>query len=445
MKPVSFMLALMLAAAAILPGASPEVAYKEYKLKNGLRIVLSEDHSAPTYSIAVTYNVGSRDEKPGRTGFAHLFEHMMYQGSENVGKGEHFSLIQNNGGDMNGTTSNDRTNYFEMLPANQMDLGLFVEADRMRSLVINQANLDNQRNAVQEERRLRVDNQPYGKTFEAIYNTAFDDFGYKHSTIGSMEDLNAASVEDVQAFFKRYYAPNNAVVAIVGDFKSDEVLKKMEKYFGSIPSQPTPPLPDVAEPEQHGERRTTLEDQFAQIPRVDIAFKVPPANSPDIYALDLLTDVMGSGQSSRFYQALVKDKELAVQAVSFLQAQRGTSVILFIGLARPGKEIGMLEKGMEEEIAHLQTDLISEAELARAKMKAKTTHYARIRSSLSRAMELSQDAVFFDDPGRINSYEQNYQKVSREDVQRVAKKYLVEANRTVVITMPKAAAKAAVK
>jgi zinc protease len=445
MKPVSFMLALMLAAAAILPGASPEVAYKEYKLKNGLRIVLSEDHSAPTYSIAVTYNVGSRDEKPGRTGFAHLFEHMMYQGSENVGKGEHFSLIQNNGGDMNGTTSNDRTNYFEMLPANQMDLGLFVEADRMRSLVINQANLDNQRNAVQEERRLRVDNQPYGKTFEAIYNTAFDDFGYKHSTIGSMEDLNAASVEDVQAFFKRYYAPNNAVVAIVGDFKSDEVLKKMEKYFGSIPSQPTPPLPDVAEPEQHGERRTTLEDQFAQIPRVDIAFKVPPANSPDIYALDLLTDVMGSGQSSRFYQALVKDKELAVQAVSFLQAQRGTSVILFIGLARPGKEIGMLEKGMEEEIAHLQTDLISEAELARAKMKAKTTHYARIRSSLSRAMELSQDAVFFDDPGRINSYEQNYQKVSREDVQRVAKKYLVEANRTVVITMPKAAAKAAGK
>ncbi len=428
-----------LVASAIALSAAPEVAFKEYKLKNGLRVILSEDHSAPTYSIAVTYNVGSRDEKAGRTGFAHLFEHMMYQGSENVGKGEHFSLIQNNGGDMNGTTSADRTNYFEMLPANQLDLGLFVEADRMKSLVINQANLDNQRNAVQEERRLRIDNQPYGRTFEAIGNTAFDDFGYKHSTIGSMEDLNAATVDDVRAFFKRYYAPNNAVVAIVGDFKSEEALKKVEQYFGSIPSQPAPPQPDVAEPEQRAERRKTSEDQFAQIPRVDIVYKVPAGNSPDIYALDLITDVMGAGQSSRLYQSMVKDKELAVQSVSFLQSQRGTSLLLFVGLVRPGKEIGTLEKSMETEIERLRTEPISEAELARVKMRAKTLHYANIRSSLNRAMELSENAVFYNDPGRINTVEQMYQKVTREDVQRVAKKYFTEENRTVVTTLPQAA------
>jgi len=432
---------LVLLAASALMAAAPQVAFKEYKLKNGLRVILSEDHSAPTYSIAVTYNVGSRDEKPGRTGFAHLFEHMMFQGSENIGKGEHMSLVQNNGGQMNGTTSADRTNYFELLPANQLDLGLFMEADRMRSLVINQANLDNQRNAVQEERRLRIDNQPYGKTFEAIDDTAFDDFAYKHSTIGSMDDLNAASLQDVRDFFKRYYAPNNAVIAIVGDFKSDEVMKKMEQYFGSIPSQPPPPEPDVAEPQQKGERRKTLQDQFAQIPRIDIVFKAPAGNSPDIYALDLLTDVLGSGQSSRLYQSLVKDQELAVQAASFLQEQRGTSLVYFVGLLRPGKDIAALEKSIEDQIAKIQTDSITEEELARQRIRAKTSHYAQIRSSLSRANALSQDAVFYHDPGRINSYEEHYSKVTREDVQRVAKQYLQAANRTVIVTMPKAVSK----
>src|SRR6058998_4240326 len=219
-----------------IPAAMAQsVKFTEHKLKNGLRIILSEDHSAPTYSISVVYNAGSRDERPGRTGFAHLFEHMMFQGSENVGKGEHFVLIENNGGGMNGSTNSDRTEYHETLPANQIDLGLFLESDRMRSLVINQANLDNQRETVKEERRQRYDNQPYGLTFDTLDETAYDTFGYKHSTIGSMEDLDAASVKDVAEFFKMYYAPNNAVLTLVGDFKSSEVLNKAEKYFGNIP------------------------------------------------------------------------------------------------------------------------------------------------------------------------------------------------------------------
>src|SRR5881296_1273598 len=237
-KPIKHIILTVVLALLVAPALmSQKVTYTEHKLKNGLRVILSEDHSAPTYSIAVTYDVGSRNERDGRTGFSHLFEHMMYQGSENVGKGEHFVLIENNGGGMNGSTNSDRTEYHETLPANQIDLGLFLEADRMRSLVINQANLDNQRETVKEERRQRRDNQPYGQTFDIFFETAYDNFGYKHSTIGSMEDLNDASVKDVADFFKTYYAPNNAVLTLVGDFKPSDALSKIEKYFGNIPLQ----------------------------------------------------------------------------------------------------------------------------------------------------------------------------------------------------------------
>src|SRR5688572_28103671 len=244
-----------LGVAALGAVAAPELKFTDTKLKNGLRVIIHEDHTAPVYSIAVVYNAGSRDERQGRTGFAHLFEHMMFKGSENVGPGEHFVLVFNNGGSMNGTTNEDRTLYYETLPANQLDLGLFLEADRMRSLEITKDNLDNQRNAVQEERRQGLDNQPYGKSFEAFQELANDSFAYKHSVIGSMADLNAASVEDVASFFKTYYAPNNAVIAIVGDVNTKATIEKVQKAFGSIPSQPQPPRMDLTEPPQRGERQ----------------------------------------------------------------------------------------------------------------------------------------------------------------------------------------------
>src|SRR5215216_3361165 len=235
---------LVLACALLAQSAGPvaaqargksgvQVAYKETKLKNGLRVITVEDHSAPVIALAITYNVGSRDERKGRTGFAHLFEHMMFKGSQNVGTGEHFMLVFNNGGNMNGTTNEDRTNYFEVLPANQLDLALFLESDRMKSLAITKENLDNQRNAVQEERRLGVDNEAYGKSGERLQELLYDNFAYKHTTIGSMEDLNAASVEDVSSFFKMYYAPNNAVLVLVGDFKTEDALKKIKSSFES--------------------------------------------------------------------------------------------------------------------------------------------------------------------------------------------------------------------
>src|SRR6266566_7349531 len=219
-------------------GRSMHVDLKETRLANGLRVITVEDHSAPVIAIDVCYNVGSRDERQGRTGFAHLFEHMMFKGSENVGTGEHFVLVFNNGGTMNGTTNEDRTVYFEALPSNQLDLALFLEADRMRSLAITKENLDNQRNAVQEERRLGVDNQPYGKSSEVQQELLYDNFAYKHTTIGSMEDLNAASVDDVAAFFKMYYAPNNAVLTLVGDFDTKDALAKIRTNFEGIMRQP---------------------------------------------------------------------------------------------------------------------------------------------------------------------------------------------------------------
>src|ERR1700752_5192097 len=236
------------------------VDFKETTLKNGLHVITVEDHSAPVVAVSITYNVGSRNERQGRTGFAHLFEHMMFKGSENVGSGEHFLLVFNNGGNMNGTTNEDRTNYFEILPANQIDLALFLEADRMKSLAITKDNLDNQRNAVQEERRLRLDNQPYGKSQERFNEMAYDNFAYKHSVIGSMDDLNAATVDDVAAFFKTYYAPNNAVLALVGDLDTKATLAKIEKYFGGIPRQPAAKPVDLSEAELKAERRESMTD-----------------------------------------------------------------------------------------------------------------------------------------------------------------------------------------
>jgi predicted Zn-dependent peptidase len=415
------------------------IPFTQYKLKNGLRVILSEDHTAPTYSIDVCYNVGSRDERPGRTGFAHLFEHMMYQGSENVGKGEHMLLVQNNGGGMNGTTNNDRTTYYQTLPSNQLDLGLFLEADRMKSLVINQANLDNQRNSVQEERRLRMDNQPYGKTFEAIDGTTYDNFAYKHSVIGSMEDLNAATVDDVASFFKTYYAPNNAVVTLVGDFNSEEALAKVRKYFEGIPAQPAPPAVDMTEPEQTAERRKALEDAFARQPRLDIVYKIPAGNTADWYALSVLARVLASLQSSRLYQKLVKEKEVATGAGGGVDLRRGPSLFQFGISVRPGKDFAEVEKLLYEEVERVKNEPVADWELEKVYAGVRRQRAQALQSTLYRSFLLGDFAVVYNDPSLINSFEAKTRKVTKADIQRVAQTYLKDTNRTVITTTPKAA------
>jgi predicted Zn-dependent peptidase len=418
-------------------GKSITLKFTDHKLKNGLRVILSEDHSAPTYSIAVAYFVGSRDERPGRTGFAHLFEHMMFQGSENAGRGEHSFLIANNGGGLNGTTNNDRTLYFETLPANQLELGLFLEADRMKALVINQFNLDNQRNAVQEERRLRLDNQPYGKTFEAIDATAYDNFAYKHSVIGSMEDLNAATLDDVKDFFRVYYAPNNAVVVLVGDFNSKDALAKVDNYFGGIPSQPPPTKPDLTEPPQTAERRLALEDALARAPRLDIVYKIPPAGTPDWFALSVAGAVLSSGQSSRFYQKLVREKEVATFAGGGAGQRTGPSLFSIGVSMRPGKTFEEVEKLVYDEIDRLANEPVSDDELAKVRMSARRGQVSQMQSTLNRAARLADLISILDDPNLINTFTDKLQSVTKADVQRVARTYLKPTNRTVVTTSPK--------
>jgi predicted Zn-dependent peptidase len=419
-------------------GRSIHVDLKETRLANGLRVITVEDHNAPVIAVNVTYNVGSRNEKQGRTGFAHLFEHMMFQGSENVGKSEHFMLIQNNGGTMNGTTNEDRTNYFEALPANQLEMALYLESDRMRSLEVNQTNLDNQRNVVQEERRIGLDNAAYGKSGETQQELMYDNFAYKHDTIGSMADLNAASVEDVRAFFKMYYAPNNAVLTLVGDFKTADALATIKKYFEVIPRQADPPGVDMSEPEQTAERRASVDDVLARLPRVAIAYKTVPGNTSDFYALQVLANALGGGSSSRLNQKLAREKEMVTNIGSNAQETRGVGGFYVTATLRPGIKTDDVEGAVYEEVARLQKEQIADWELQKAKNGARRNFINGLQSSLARANSIGQYAVYYGDPNLINTRLDKVAAVTKDDVQRVANKYLVQTNRTVVITVPKA-------
>jgi zinc protease len=432
-------LALLLGLSAALAWADvklPNLELHETKLDNGLRVILVVDHSAPVYSIDICYNVGSRNERPGRTGFAHLFEHMMYEGSENVGKGEHFISVLNNGGGMNGTTNEDRTTYFEELPKNQLDLGLFLEADRMRALNITQGNLDNQRNAVQEERRQGIDNQPYGRANLDLDNLSYDNFAYKHSTIGSMLDLNAADVKDVADFFRIYYAPTNAVVTMVGDFDVDEALAKVKKYFGAIPSQPEPPKTDLIDEPHYGERREVIFDPLARLPEIDIAYHVAPGNTPENYAAQQLALILGQGQSSRFYQHLVKEKQLATQIGIFADTRIGTSQLQISANPRAGVKVEDLEHGTDDEIAAAVKDGVTADELAKAQTQLLRRFIEQRRSSLRTAVLIGDYAVKFNDPNLINTIVDKQHAVTLTDVNAVAKKYLVRDQRTVIVTLP---------
>lgn len=434
----------MIAVAAFLGSAGvhaaggikvPALALRDARLPNGLRVILAPDHSAPVLAINVSYNVGSRNERPGRTGFAHLFEHMMFEGSQNVGKGEHFILVLNNGGGMNGTTNEDRTNYFEELPRNQLDLALYLESDRMRSLNITQANFDNQRQTVQEERRQSLDNQPYGKASLDLDSLSYDNFAYKHSTIGSMADLNAATIQDVADFFRTYYAPNNAVLTLVGDFDPDEALLKVKKYFASIPSQPAPPKVDLTEEPHYGERTETILDSLARLPRIQMAYLIPPGNTPDNYALQELAGILGQGQSSRMYEHLVRDKQLASQVNVRADARIGPSLFYISVTARPGVKVEDLQKAIDDEIASVAKNGVTNDELAKAKTQLLRRFIDQRRSSLATANAIGRNAVYFNDPELINTTVDKQDAVTLEQLNAAAKKYLVRDQRTVVTTL----------
>jgi predicted Zn-dependent peptidase len=434
------------------PSTLPKIKFTDTRLENGLRVIVSEDHYAPVYAIAVAYRVGSKDERRGRTGFAHLFEHMMFKGSENVGMGELDFLIFTNGGNSNGTTNTDRTSYYEVLPRNQLDLGLYLEADRMRGLVITKENLENQRQAVKEERRLNGDNVAYGNTSEKLEELVYDNFAYHHSVIGSMADLDAASVDDVKQFFKTYYAPNNAVLALVGDLDTKDTLAKVKKYFGNIPRQ-TPPVPaDLTEParneERHGERRGKLDDPLARLTRIDIAYRIPPSGTPDARALTAAASILGGGgggfggrggggggNSSRLYLKLVQEKELVTNVSCNTDRRVGPGTFHISATLRPGKTPEEVEGLIGEEIARLHSEPVTAKELARVRISVRRSAESRL-TALSRAQALADAAAVFDDPNKVNSDIDLQLAVSAADIQRAAKAHLLTANRVVFVTIP---------
>jgi zinc protease len=429
------------AGAAAIAAVQPTLKFTDSKLENGLRVIVSEDHTAPVFAVAVVYNVGSRDERPGRTGFAHLFEHMMFKGSENVGPGEHFYSVFSNGGTMNGTTNKERTLYYEELPANQLEMALFLEADRMRSLAIRKEDLDNQRQAVQEERRQSLDNQPYAKSREAFDEVAFDNASYKHSVIGSMDDLNAASVEDVASFFRTYYAPNNAILSVAGDVTTAAVLDRVHRYFDPIPSQPPPPAVDAAQAPQTEERRRTVDDRLARLPRVDIGYRIPPSTSADDDAITVLAEVLAGGRSSRLYESLVRKKEVAASVAAGAEASRGPRLLRISATPAAGHSPEEVEAAVYAEIDLLETAGVGDWEIEKARNAGRRQLVNEFTHSLPRAVILGEDALFFGDPGYVNARYGRLAKFSAADVQRVAKEYLTPESRTVIVTRPVTGAK----
>jgi zinc protease len=439
-------LAAALALAQQSPSTIPKVKFTDTRLDNGLRVIVAEDHYAPVYAICVSYKVGSKDERKGRTGFAHLFEHMMFKGSENVGVGELDFLIYTNGGNSNGTTNTDRTSYFETLPKNQLDLGLYLEADRMRGLVITKENLENQRQAVKEERRLRNDNQAYGQTSEKLEELVYDNFAYHHPVVGSMEDLDAASVDDVRQFFKTYYAPNNAVLALVGDLDTKETLAKVKKYFGTIPRQDPPKAVDLAEPPKTAERRAKVDDKLARLTRVDIAYRIPDAGQPDTRALAIAASILGGGggggrggggggNSSRLYQKLVVEKEVASQVSCSTDRRAGPGMLHISATVRPGKTAEEVESLISEEIAKLHSEPVTAKELGRVRIALRRSAENRL-TALSRAQALADAAAVYNDPNRVNSELDAQLAVTAADIQKAAQADLLMANRVVLVTQP---------
>lgn len=414
----------------------PRTLIEQFTLDNGLRVVLNQDDSVPVVTVSVYYDVGSRNEPEGRTGFAHLFEHMMFQGSENVPKAAHFQYIAKAGGTMNGTTSSERTNYFETLPASELPLALWLESDRMRSLNVTQENLDNQREAVKEEKRLRYDNQPYVNGFLRLFEMSFKNLANAHSTIGSMEDLDAATVEDVREFFRIYYAPNNAVLSIAGDFERAEAGELVKKYFASIPRQPKPPSVDVSEPREVAEHAGTYVDKLAPVPAFALGWKIPARRTPEFYALSLASHLLFEGESARLYQKLVKGEESVVQIQGGIDERRGPSGLFIVVIPKPEREGAQIRASIFTEIKDLATHGPSDEEMEKLRNNLFNAAVRSRQSSLFRSQQIAEFTLYDGDPELFNTDLQNYLDVTQAQIRDAVKHHLDTDNRVLLDIVP---------
>ena len=434
-----------LAAACALAAAAADfkIPFEKYALRNGMRVILSQDNAVPVVAVYVVYDVGSRHEEKGRTGFAHLFEHMMFQGSANAPKGMHFRLIEANGGVLNGSTHPDYTDYYQVMPSNKLATALWLEADRMRSLAITKENLDNQKEAVKQERRLNFDNQPYATAIIDVWpKLAFQNWQSAHSLIGSFEDLNAATVEDVSRFFKAYYAPNNAVLAIVGDIRIPEARRLVETHFGEIPAQPQPKHPDMTEP-RFKPAHDAYQDPHAQVPAVVVGYPGPERRSPDYYALNMVDVLLTGGEASRFHLNLVKGRQSVIQYEAnlgwpFAGARDYVHPGLWAAflLHKPNFTGPQIVEQVQEEIGRIQKEGVEAKELERMRAFYRSHQINSLQNVMNRAQLLAQYELLDGNAALANTEMERSLAVTPEQIQAAARQYLTPERRSMLAIVP---------
>ncbi len=415
----------------------PKLNYTTHTLANGLRVIFLEDHDTPVVNLQVWYHVGSKDEKPGRTGFAHLFEHLMFKGSAHVPAEEHSRIIESVGGFDNAETRDDTTNFYETFPSNYLERVLWLEADRMGSLNVDDANFKSEREVVKEERRLRIENQPYGYIEEDLRAAAFTVHAYHHTAIGSMEDLNKATIEDVRDFFSTFYKPNNATLVVVGDFNSEQALAWTKKYFDGIPASAKPiPRLNVPEPAQIAERDVTKAYSNTPLPAVVIGYKIPAKYAPDSYPIDLASNILADGESSRLYQALVYKQQIAVQAAGFGNFTEDPNLFWALAIMNQGKSPEDGKKAIVTVLDELKAKPVEAKEIEKAKNQEIAGAILGRDTDEEKAVALASAAVIGKDPALVNTELDRYLKVTPADIQRVAQTYFDLKRATVMIITP---------
>ncbi len=414
----------------------PKLEYTTKTLANGLRVILHEDHSTPIVHLELWYHVGSKDEKPGRTGFAHLFEHMMFKGSKNVEPDQHPSWLTSIGGQANATTNEDTTIYWETVPSQYLPLILWLEADRMASLRVDESIFKNEREVVKEERRMRIDNPPFGRLSEIIYDQIFTTHPYRYQTIGSMKDLEAASIADVRDFYRTYYVPNNATLVLAGDFDSTEAMALVEKYLGRVPRGRDIPRDIPAEPAQTEERRARVEESWP-LPAVVVAHRVPADGEPDAYPMHIAAKILSDGQSSRIYKRLVYEDRIAMAAFGDAKIIEDPNLFTAIAVVQPGQSTEKAAASLISELERMRNEPVTAAELDRAKRQFARDYILGRDTVQQKAGVLAHAAVIHNDLGTADGEFELFMNVTAADVQRVARTYFAPDTRNVITVMPR--------
>jgi len=414
---------------------SSRINFEKFELKNGLKVLLHQDKSTPIVAVSVMYHVGSKNENPERTGFAHFFEHLLFEGSENIERGEYSNYVQSAGGALNANTSWDRTYYFEILPSNQFELGLWLESERMLHAVVDQKGVETQREVVKEERRERVDNQPYGSLAQETFKAAYQEHPYKWPIIGSMDHLDNATEDDYIQFYKEFYVPNNAILSIAGDIDIADAKKLIRKYFGAIPKGKPAYQPSIVEPALKAERRDTVYDNI-QLPAVVQAYRIPAQGTEDYYAIKMLSTLLSQGKSSRLYKTLVDEQQKAFQVANIPLDLEDPGLSINFGIANVGVNSADLEAAMDIEVAKIRKELITDEELQKLRNQIENNFISSNTTVAGIAGSLATYEMFFGDANLINTEIDRYMKVTKEDIRRVAQKYFQKNNRVVLHYLP---------